>query len=57
MSTMRHYSYYKSDIILRKPMNLLFSMQMSVCQQSVKNVTLSVIMARSGEFNWQNIIL
>jgi len=52
MSPMRHYLYYKSDIILAKP-----TANLSVCQQSVLKVTSSVIVARSGAFGWHNIFV
>jgi len=32
-------------------------MQMSVCQQSILKVTSSVIVTRSGAFDWHNIFL
>jgi len=35
----------------------MFSMQMSVCQQSILKVTSSVIVTRSGAFGWHNIFL
>jgi len=35
----------------------MFSMQMSVCQQSVLNVASSVIVARLDAFSWHNIFL
>jgi len=34
----------------------MFSMQLSVCQQSVLKVTSSVIAAGSGAFAWHNIV-
>jgi len=55
---MRHYLYYNSNIILSKTDGFtLFSMQMSVCQQSVLNVTSSVIVTRLSAFGWHNIFL
>jgi len=40
MSSMRHYLHYKPDIILSKSDGFtMFSMRMSVCQQSVLKVT------------------
>jgi len=35
----------------------MFSMPMSVCQQSVLKVTSSIIVARSGAFGWHDISL
>jgi len=35
----------------------LFSMQMSMCQQSVLTVSSSVIVTRSSAFGWHNIFL
>jgi len=58
MSLMHQYLYYKSNIILSKTDGFtMFSMQMSVWQQSVLSVTSSVTVARSGAFGWHNIFL
>jgi len=58
MSPMHHYLYYNSDIILSKTDGFtMFSMRMSVCQQSVLNVTPSFIVTRFNAFGWHNIFL
>ena len=58
MSPMHHYLYCKSDIILSKTDRFsMFSVRMSVCQQSVLQVALSVIVAHSGAISWDNIFL
>jgi len=49
MSPMHHYLYYNSDNIVSKTDNFtMFSMRMSVCQQSILWVTSSVIVTRSS---------
>jgi len=55
MLPMHHYLYNKYNIILRKTDGFtMFSMQMSVRQQSILKVTSSVTLARSGAFGWHN---
>jgi len=58
MSPMHHYLYYKPNIILSKTNRFaMFSMRMSVCQQSILNVTSSVTVTCAGAFGWHNIFL
>jgi len=58
MSPMHHYLDDKNDIILSKTEEFtMFSMRMSVWQQSILKVTSSVILAHSVAFGWHNIFL
>jgi len=58
MSPMHHYLYDKTNIILSKTDGFtMFSMRMSVWQQSILKVTSSVILARSDASGWHNIFL
>jgi len=58
MSPMHHYLHNKYNIILSKTDRLtMFSVQVSVWQQSILKVTSSVILACSGVFGWHDIFL
>jgi len=58
MSPMHHYLYDKTDITLSKTARfIMFSMWMSVWQQSILKVTSAVILARSGAFGWHKIFI